>query len=159
MCQVKAQYNAMEDELLAIGRELGTEPLNSLEQIKRLLKVREVEDLQARIDCLLKENADLKIQVANREEKLKEVEALTTATFEEKVRAQDEHEKAVTMARKIHAFVGYSDDVMNKAWLYDKSMKKSEIVPAPKVIRCLIDCNLKMEKLLNELRVLFQPGE
>ena len=79
MRQVKAQYNAMEDELMAIGRELSMEPLNSLEQIKRLSKVREVEDLQARIDCLLKENADLKAQALNREEMLKEAEALTVS--------------------------------------------------------------------------------
>ena len=77
----------MEDELLEIGRELSTEPLKSLEQIRRLPKVREMEDLQARIDCLLKENPDLKTQAANREEKLKEAEALTATAFEENVRA------------------------------------------------------------------------
>ena len=54
MRQVKVQYNVMEDELMAIGREFSMEPLNSLEQIWRLPKVREVEDLQARINCLLK---------------------------------------------------------------------------------------------------------
>ena len=88
MRQVKAQYLVMEDELLEIGRKLGTEPLKFLEHIRRLTKVREMEDLQARIDCLLKENADLKTQVANWEEKLKEAKGLTTAAFEEKVRAQ-----------------------------------------------------------------------
>ena len=71
MRQVKAQYLAMEDELLEIGRELGMEALKSLEQIRRLPKVREMEDLQARMDCLLKENADLKTQATNREEELK----------------------------------------------------------------------------------------
>ena len=87
MRQVKAQYLVMEDELLEIGRELGTEPLKSLEQIRRLSKVQETEDLQARIDCLLNENAKLKTQAAIREEKLKEAEALIAAAFEEKVRA------------------------------------------------------------------------
>ena len=112
---MKARNNTMEDELLEIGRKLGTEPLNSLKQIRRLPKVMEVEDLQARIDCLLKKNTDLKTQATNREENLKEAEALTAAAFKEKVRAQDEHEKAVTMAQKIHAFVGYTGDVVNKA--------------------------------------------
>ena len=110
MSQVKAQYLAMEDELLEIGRELGMELLKSLEQIRRLPKVREMDELQAQIDYLLKENADLKTQATNQEEKLKEAEALTAAVFQE---------KAVTMARKIHAFVGYPGDVVNKARLYD----------------------------------------
>ena len=107
----------------------------------------------------MKENADLKAQAANREEKLKEAEALTAAAFEEKVQAQDEREKAVTMAWKIHAFVGYPSDVVNKARLYDESMKKPKVVPVPKVIRCLIDYSLKMEKLISVLRVLLQPRE
>ena len=42
--QVKAQYLAMEDELLEIERELGTELLKSLEQIRRHPKVQEMED-------------------------------------------------------------------------------------------------------------------
>ena len=156
---MKAQYLAMEDELLEIGRELGMEPLKSLEQIWRLSKVREMEDLQAWIDCLLKENPDLKTQTTNREEKLKEVEALTMAAFEEKVRAQENREKAVTMALKFHAFVGYPGDVVNKASLYDDSMGKLEVAPAPKVIQCLVDYNGKMEKLFKELRALLQLGE
>ena len=69
-----------------------------MEHIKAFPKAREMEDLRARIDCLLKENAELKIQVADRDEKLKEVEALTATAFDEKVRAQEEREKAFTMA-------------------------------------------------------------
>ena len=78
---------------------------------------------------------------------MKEAEALTAAAFEEKVQAQDEREKVVTMARKIHAFVGYLGDVVNKARLYDESMKKWEVVPTPKVLRRLTDYSMKMEKL------------
>ena len=159
MRQLKAQYLAMEDELLEIGRELGMELLKSLEQIRRLPKVREMEDLQAQIDCLLKENADLKTHAANQEEKLKEAEALIAAAFEEKVRAQEDREKAVTMAWKFHAFVGYPGDVVNKARLYNDNMKKSEVAPVPKVIQCLVNYSGKMEKLLKELRALLQPGE
>ena len=60
MLEVKAQHLVMEDELLKIRRELSTKPLKSLEQIRRLSMMREIEDLHTRIDCLLKENADLK---------------------------------------------------------------------------------------------------
>ena len=83
-----------------------------------------MEDLRAQIDCLLKENAELKTQVADQDEKLKEAETLMAAAFEEKVWAQEEPEKAVTMARKFHAFVGYPGDVVTKARVYDESMKK-----------------------------------
>ena len=114
ICQVKAQYLAMEQVLHGIGRELGTEPLNSLEWIRRILKV-EVEDLQARIDYLLKENGELKTRTANQEVQLKEAEALMATAFEEKVWAQEEHDKAVAMDRKFHAFVEYPSDVINKA--------------------------------------------
>ena len=54
---------------------------------------------------------------------MKEAEALRAATFEEKVQAQEEREKAVTMAKKFHAFVGFAGNVVTKARLYDKCMK------------------------------------
>ena len=125
-----------------------------VEHIKVLPKAREMEDLQARIDCLLKENAEFTTQVADRDEKLKDAETLTAAAFEEKVWAQEEREKAFTMARKFHAFVGYPGNVVTKARLYDKSMKKPKVVPAPKVLRILVDYSGKVEKLLGELRTI-----
>ena len=92
--------------------------------------------------------------MANRDEKLKDVKTLTATTFEEKVRAQEEREKAFTMAQKFHAFVGYPGDMVTKARLLDESMKKPEVVPAPKVLRILVDYSGKVEKLLGELRTL-----
>ena len=89
--------------------------------------------------------------MVDRDEKLKEAETLSTTAFEEKVWTQEEREKAVTMARKFHTFVGYPGDVVTKARLYDESMKKPEVVPAPKVLWALIDYSGRMEKLLEEL--------
>ena len=149
----------MEEALEEINIELGVEPRQVVEHIKVLPKAREMEDLRARIDCLLKENVKLKMQVANWDEKLKEVEALTTTAFKEKVWAQEEREKAFTMARKLHAFVGYPGDVVTKARLYDECMKKLQVVPAPKVLRILVDYSGKVEKLLEELRTLLQHGK
>ena len=63
------------------------------------------------------------------------------------------------MAQKFHAFEGYPDDVVTKARLYDECMKKPKVVPAPKVLRILVDYNGKVEKLLGELRALLQHGE
>ena len=150
----------MEQALEEISSELGIELPQVVEHVKGLPKAEEMEDLRARIDCLLKENAELKMQVADRDDKLKEAEALTAATFEEKVRTQEERERAVTMARKVLAFVGYPSDVVTKARLYDESMnKKPEVVPAPKVLPALIDYSGKMEKLFGELCTLLQHGK
>ena len=92
--------------------------------------------------------------MVDRDAKLKEAEALTATAFDEKVWAHEEHEKAVTMAKKFHAFVGFLGNVVTKARLYDKSMKKLKVVPAPKVLRMLVDYSGKVEKLLGELRIL-----
>ena len=152
--EARSKYLGMEQALEEISSELGVEPRQVVGHIKALSKAREMEDLRARIDCLLKENAKLKTQVANRDEKLKEAETLTAVAFEEKIRIQEEREKAVTMARKFHSFVEYPGDVVTKARLYDESMKKPKVVPAPKVLRALIDFSGKVEKLLGELRTL-----
>ena len=77
----------MEQALEEISSELGVEPWQVVEHIKALSKAWEMEDLQAWIDYLLKENTELKTQVADREDKLKDAEALTATAFEEKVRA------------------------------------------------------------------------
>ena len=58
--QARRQYLGMEEVLEEINAELGVEPQQVVEHIKALPKAREMEDLQARIDCLLKENAELK---------------------------------------------------------------------------------------------------
>ena len=157
--QAKMQYLGMKEALEAINAKLGVEPRQMLEHIKALPKAQEMKDLRARIDCLLKKNTELKTQVADRDAKLKKAEALTSTTFDEKVRAHEEQEKAVTMAKKFHAFVGFLGDVVTKARLYDKSMKKLEVVPAPKVLRMLLDYSGKVEKLLGELCTLLQHGE
>ena len=153
------QYLGVEEALEEISAELGVEPRQIMEHIKALPKARKMEDLRAQIDCLLKENAELKTQMADRDAKLKEAKALTTTAFDEKVWAQEEHEKAVTMAKKFHAFVGFSSNVVTKARLYDKSMKKPEVVPAPKVLRMLVDYSGKVEKLLGELCTLLQHSK
>ena len=63
------------------------------------------------------------------------------------------------MAWKFHAFVGFPGDVVNKARMYNESMEKLEVALVSKVIRCLVDYNWKMEKLLYEMRALLQLGE
>ena len=55
------------------------------------------------------------------------------------------------MAQKFHAFVGYPGDVVNQARLYDDNMRQLGVAPVPKVVRCLVDYSVKMEKLLKEM--------
>ena len=93
-----------------------------------------MEDLRARIAGLLKENSEVKTQVADRDAKVKEAEALAAAAVEEKVRAKAEREKAATISRKFFDFMGFVGDVVTKARLYDQCMKKPEVVPAPKIL-------------------------
>ena len=63
------------------------------------------------------------------------------------------------MAPKFHAFVGYPGDFVNKARLYDDSMGQPGVAPTPKIIQCFVDYIAKMERLLKEIRLLFQLAE
>ena len=86
------------------------------------------------------------------------MEALKAAAFEELVSAREDRNKANAISRKFHDFVEHPSDVVNKARLYDESVGQLGASPAPKVIRCLVDYNAKMEKLLKEIQTLLQPG-
>ena len=55
------QYLGMEEALEEISTELEVKPRQVVEHIKGLPKAWEMEDLQARIDYLLKENIELKM--------------------------------------------------------------------------------------------------
>ena len=91
-------------------------------------------DLQARVDCLLKENGEHKSQVAAREAQLQEAEALKAVAFEELVRVREDRNKANIISRKFHNFVGHPGDVVNKVRLYDKSVGQSRASLAPKPV-------------------------
>ena len=98
------------------------EPCHLLEHIQTLPKPQELTDLQARVDCLLKENAELKTKVEEGEALRKEMVELKdlNAALEEEVKtAREEWDKSKEVARKIHAFMGFPGDVVNKERLYD----------------------------------------
>ena len=50
----------MEQVLVSISRELKVEPFNAPEDLETLPKAQDMADLQARVDCLLKDNGKLK---------------------------------------------------------------------------------------------------
>ena len=65
---VKGHYMAiLEEALVDISKTFGVPPFEVVDHIKMLLKKQEMEDLQARINCLVKENNELKGQLAIRE--------------------------------------------------------------------------------------------
>ena len=86
------------------------------------LDIADLTDLQARVDCLLKENGELKTKVEEGEvlhKETKELKDRITALEAEVKSAREEWNKAKEVARKIHNFMGYPGDVINKARLYD----------------------------------------
>ena len=155
--QLKGQYVALEQTLMGIGRELKVPPLQALDGVKKLPKAQAMADLQARVDCLLKENGELRTHVEEGEAQRKELEELkdwVKAIEEELKSAREDRDKAVVMAQKFHAFMGYPGDVVNKAWLYDKSTSQPGTSLGSKIIRCMVDYSTKIEKLLREMRIL-----
>ena len=57
---VKSQYHSIERFIKAISSYLDVEPADALDCIKALPKPQDLSDLQARVDCLLRENGELK---------------------------------------------------------------------------------------------------
>ena len=87
-----------------------------------LPKPQDLADLQAKVDCLLKENGELKTKVEEGEALQKEMEELKDqiAAIEEEVKiARAERDEGKEVAQKIHSFLGFPGDVLNKARLYD----------------------------------------
>ena len=57
---VKSQYQAMESLIEEISTYMDSEPADVMARIKDLPKPEDLTDLQARLDCLLKENMELR---------------------------------------------------------------------------------------------------
>ena len=74
--QVKDQYLILERTLESISLHLVVEPRHLLEHIQVLPMPQDVTDLQARVDCLLRENGELKAKVEEGEALRKEMEEL-----------------------------------------------------------------------------------
>ena len=61
--QVKEQYLCLEQTLESVSLYLDVEPRFLLEHIQALPKPHDLADLQARVDCLLKQNGELSTKV------------------------------------------------------------------------------------------------
>ena len=87
----KSQYQVMERFMEDISNYLDAEPTDVMDRIKALPKPEDLTDLQARMDCFLKENVELRA-------KADEGDALRTENRELKDRVK-EAEKAIKTAR------------------------------------------------------------
>ena len=125
-----------------------------LDRIKVLPKPQDLSDLQVRMDCLLKENGELRAKADESDALWKEVEELKDRikAMEKEVKTtRAERDKSKEVTQKVCGFLGNSGDVLNKAWLYDHGLKQSMIDSGVKMMRCMVDYGLKMEKTLKEL--------
>ena len=157
--QVKDQYLILEQTLESISLHLDVELRYLREHIQALPKPHELTDLQAKVDYLLKENGELKTKVEEGEALWKETVELKDriAALEEEVKTtRAEQNKAKEVALKIHSFLGFPDDVLNKAHLYDQGLRQPETASGAKMMRCMVDYSAKMEKMLKALRELLQ---
>ena len=144
----------------SISLYLDVEPRYLLDRIQVLPKHQELADLQVRVDYLLKENGELKAKVEEGESLQKEMGELRNRIIavEEEVKiARAERDKAKVVAQKIHGYLGFLDDVLNKVWLYDHGPKQPTTDSGVKMMRCMVDYSLKLEKTLKKLRTLFHP--
>ena len=102
------------------------------------------------------------------QKKVDELEAKSTFLHEKSKKISDElkeekeaHQKALeklnlslAFNQKLETYVGHTEDVVNKAKLFDANLAKNPIT-AGKVIPVLVDFAEKMEELLDEMRILF----
>ena len=150
----------MERFIEDISNYLDAEPADIMDRIKALPKPEDLTDLQVRMDCLLKENVELRA-------KADEGDALRTENKELKDRvkeaekavktARTERDRSKEIAQQVSKFLGSPGDVLNKARLFDHGLKQPATDSGVKMIRCMIDYSQKMEKTLKELRTLLQP--
>ena len=157
---VKSQYQVMECFIEEISNFFDAEPTEVMDRIRALPKPEDLTDLQARMDCLLKENVELRaradegdaLRAENKELKdwMKEAEKEVKA-------ARTDRDKSKEIAQKVSKFLGSPGDVLNKARLFDHRLKQPATDSGIKIMRCMIDYSQKMEKTLKELCTLLQP--
>ena len=157
---VKSQYLVMERFIEEISNFFDAEPAEVMDRMRTLPKPKDLTDLQARVDCLLKENTELRAQAdegdALRAENKELKDRMKEAEKEVKV-ARTERDKSKEIAQKVCKFLGSPSDVLNKARVFDHGLKQPATDSGVKMMRCMIDYSQKMEKTLKELQSLLKP--
>ena len=150
----------MERFIEEISNFFDTEPADVMDRIKALPKPEDFTDLQARMDCLLKENIELRAKADEGDALRTENKALKDRVKEAEKAikiAKTEWDRSKEIAQQVSKFLGSSGDVLNKARLFDHGLKQPATDSGVKIMRCMINYSQKMEKTLKELRTLIQP--
>ena len=128
-----------------------------LDRIKARPTTQDVLDLQAWMDCLLKENGELKAK-ADKGDALRkengELKDRIRAIEKEVKTARAERNRSKEVTQKVYGFLENPGDMVNKVRLYDHGLKQPSTDSGVKMMRCMVDYGLKMEKTLKELRTL-----
>ena len=128
-----------------------------LDWIKARPTPQDIADLQARMDCLLKENGKLRAKADEGDAIWKENGELKDrirAMKKEVKTARAERDKSKEVTQKVCGFLGNPGDVLNKTRSYNHGLKQPSTDSGVKMMRCMVDYGLKMEKTLKELRAL-----
>ena len=169
----------MESFIEEISTYMDSEPVDVMARIKDLPKPEDLTDLQARLDCLLKETVELRAradesnalraEIAGLRAKADEGDALRSENKElkdwmtevekEAKAARTERDKSKEVAQRVSKFLGNPGDVLNKARLFVHGLKQPATDFGVKIMRCMIDYSQKMEKTLKELRSILKPTE
>ena len=157
---VKSQYQVMERFIEDISNYFDAEPADVMDWIKAMPNSEDLTNLQDRMDCLLKENMELRAKAVEGNALRTENKVLKDRVKEaEKAikTARTERDRSKEIAQQVSKFLGSLDDVLNKARLFNHGLKQPTTHSGVKIMRCMIDYNQKMEKSLKELRTLIQP--
>ena len=138
---------------------MDSEPADIMNRIRALPKPEDLTDLQARMECLLKENRAKTDENDTPRAKNKELKDRMKEAKKEVKAAWTERDKSKEIAQKVSKFLGSSGDVLNKARLFDHGLKQPTTNSGIKIMRCMIDYSQKIEKTLKELLTLLQPTE
>ena len=108
----------MERFIEEISNFFDAEPAKVMDRIRTLPKPEDLTDLQARMDCLLKENMELRAQTEEGDTLQAENKELKDRMKEAKKEvkaARTERDKSREIAQKVSKFLGSPGDVLNKA--------------------------------------------
>ena len=114
------------------------------------------------MDYLLKENGELRVEAEEGDTLQRENGELKDqikAVEKEAKAARVERDKSKEVAQKVYRFLGNPGDMLNKARLFDHGLKQPATDFGVKMMQCMVDYGLKMEKTLKELRLLLHPTE
>ena len=139
-----------------------------------------MDGLRIRIASLISENSRLETQVADRNRRAEAAKAQTlvaasqasaaearavaaearaTAAEEAQALAKSESTKWHGVSRKFFDSFRFPGDVVTKARIFDKCMKKPEAVSAAKILRMLVDFSARIKNLLKEIWTAIQLGD